>query len=238
MSKLEWDSSFAEKLRTGLGNGVLYFKNHPASAWNGLYSLSEKADQGDVVEGNYNGMKFVQMRTPDSFSASIEAYTYPEALDSGDVFDLSYRVDRSDSYELHLVYNAEAVFQEHLFETEGSESLSTFTLEVFTIPSVIDGHRSGSHIWIDTLYVEPAILSEIENRLYGTDLSDPYMPTIPEVVSIFEEHSTFLVVDHGDGTWTATGPDSWFTMLDGTTFQIETPSAEYVQEDTYRLRSW
>jgi hypothetical protein len=238
MTRLTWDPKAAPPVRTGISKGVLYFRSYPVQVWNGLSSVVEKDDSA-ITEGYFDGQKFIQVGTPSSYSATVDAYTYPTDLESRDVFDLSYRVELDTGYELHVVYNAVARVNDKDYETLGGDiSTATFSWDISTIPVAVNDYRATAHLVINSNNVVANALSQVEDLLYGTNTTNPRMPTITEIFAIFEANAVFVVVDNGDGSWTATGPDSWFTMLDATTFQIVTPSAEYLDPETYRIRSW
>lgn len=239
MTRLTWDPTQAPPVRLGLSRGVLYFRSHPIQVWNGLSSISEKSDDSSITEGYFDGQKFAQVGAPSSFSATAQAYTYPPDLESGDVFDLSYRVELDTGYELHIVYNAVASFNDEALITLSSDVDPTlFSWDIATVPVKLDEYRATAHIVIDSNYADPTALQLVEDFLYGTAFSDPEIVSIQDIFAIFEANAIFTVVDNGDGTWTATGPSDWITMIDATTFQIVTPSAEYVDANTYRIRSW
>lgn len=63
------------------------------------------------------------------------------------------------------------------------------------------------------------------------------MPGMLEVVAMFENASLLKITDHGDGSWTAEGPDEAIQMLSPTEFEITWPSAVYLSSDTYRISS-
>jgi hypothetical protein len=47
-----------------------------------------------------------------------------------------------------------------------------------------------------------------------------------------------IIIDHGDGTWTAESPrEEDIIMLDETTFQITSETAIYLDEFTYEISS-
>ena len=73
--------------------------------------------------------------------------------------------------------------------------------------------------------------------LYGTNFTEPRMPSVSEIIEMFEAHSIMQIIDHGDGTWTAIGPESAIVMLDSTTFQITWPTAIYIDDVTYTISS-
>lgn len=239
MTKLTWDPLQAPPVRLGLSRGVLYFRSHPIQVWNGLASVDEKVDDSTITERYFDGQKFTQVGGPTSFAATAQAYTYPPDLESGDVFDLSYRVELDTGYELHIVYNAQAKFNDKDLTTLSSDvDPMLFQWDISTVPVRMDEYRATAHIVIDSNQAEPGALQLVEDFLYGTSSSDPEILTIQDLFAIFEANAVFTVVDNEDGTWTATGPSDWITMVDATTFQIVTPSAEYVDANTYRIRSW
>jgi hypothetical protein len=74
--------------------------------------------------------------------------------------------------------------------------------------------------------------------LYGVEGVDPRLPSGVEVINLFDLLALFRIIDNGDGTWTAIGPDSWFETIDSTTVDITTPSIEFMDEESYQIRSW
>lgn len=67
--------------------------------------------------------------------------------------------------------------------------------------------------------------------------SDARMPTAAEMVELFVRNATFIVIDHGDGSWTATGDSDIVYMTDETSFEINWPLAIFSATDTYSIRS-
>lgn len=63
------------------------------------------------------------------------------------------------------------------------------------------------------------------------------LPSMADLIELVTTWTLIPIVDNGDGTWTATAPDQFITMLDATTFQITTPMATYLDEDTYQISS-
>ena len=77
----------------------------------------------------------------------------------------------------------------------------------------------------------------MEDNLYGTETSDPSLPTIMEVAEYFGYLGALIIVDHGDGTWSAIDESNrYITMLDDTTFQIDDADA-LILIDTYEISS-
>ena len=81
------------------------------------------------------------------------------------------------------------------------------------------------------------ILRDIEDILYGwLDNTTPRIPGVEEMYAIFATMN-LVIIDHGDGTWSAVGHETMIRMLDSTEFEINTPSAEYIDEETYDIES-
>lgn len=235
MTRLVWD---IPEISTGLDRGVLNLRSSGVQVWNGLVEVEESPSDGEVRTAYFDGQKFIQMRSPESFSATISAFSYPEGL-ADDTFDLSYRVTKESGYELHFIYNIKAILQDNKTNTiNPSPELSIFKFDIETIPLSFDGQAMSAHFVLDTSFAYSSAITAIEDVLYGSETIAPQFPQISTIMDIFEEHASFVVVDNGDGTWTATGPDGWFRMLDATTFEITTIAARYLNPQTYRLSSW
>jgi hypothetical protein len=78
----------------------------------------------------------------------------------------------------------------------------------------------------------------LENVLYGTDVSNPRLPSIQDIGEYFGYLGALIIIDHGDGTWSAVDEsDSYISMLDPTTFQIDNADATYLDPETYTISS-
>lgn len=238
MSRLVWDAPDARVVRYGVGHGVVYPRTVPPVVWNGLLSVNEALSEADLNAGYLDGQRYVQQRSPSSFSATVEAFTFPDELDVDETFDLSYRVLVQGGYELHLVYNASVSSKEIDRTTESSDDPDNFQWDLFTVPERLDSARATAHIILSSLDASSDALDLVETLLYGEDDVDPRIPHLPELLSIFESLAVFVVTDNGDGTWTATGPDEYIEMIDSISFKITTPSITFDTPTTYRIRSW
>src|SRR5207237_812205 len=102
----------------------------------------------------------------------------------------------------------------------------------------VSGYRPTAHISIDSNDTSEGLLTIIEDLLYGTSESEPYFPTIIEVTSIFGSFGGLIIVDNGNGTWTAIDEaDHYITMLGSTEFRIDFADATYLDSDTYEISS-
>jgi hypothetical protein len=242
--KVSWDA-LAKPYDRGVSQGILYPDSSPGVAWNGLTSVTEKGDDSPD-EVYVDGQKVKSRIRPASFSGSISAYMYPDEFEpynglvtgvTGQLrrpFGLSYRSNR----ELHLVYNATAAPSDTKYATlADSISITEFSWDFTTVPVDIPGSRPSAHLIIVVDDAQPSAISDLEALIYGDDDNDPVLPSPPEVLEIFESHTTLRITDNGDGSWTAIGPSSAIVMLDSTTFQITWPSAIFIDATSYKISS-
>lgn len=256
MARLAWDEPGTRSYELGVDRGVLYPSNGRGVPWNGLISVNEAPSDADLVASHVDGRKIWHQRRIEGFSATITAYTYPQEFEkylgnneglTGQVrpyFGFSYRTRLANDLEseagslIHIVYNALASPSSNQYSSESdSTEPTTFSWDMDTTPVVLANGAIGSHIIVNTKMAHSWAVEALESQIYGSGLNEPYLPTISAVMDIFEAASIFRVTDHGDGTWTAEGPDSAIQMLDATTFQITWPSAVYLDNVTYRLSS-
>lgn len=216
----------------GLERGVLYLSDD-AVPWNGLVSVDEEASASVESTTYYDGNAAQIAVEVSDFKATVQAYTYPDAFAEyngyGPVeayarFGLTYRTERGDGYFLHLVYNA-LIDPKDMRWTTLSKTLdpSMFAWNVVTSAIPVPGARPTSHIVIDS-EAFPYLTAEIEDLLYGTDTTDPYLPSPAELVAMFEAATSLRITNHGDGTYTASGDDRLLQLGPDGTFSVNAPS--------------
>jgi hypothetical protein len=244
MTRISWDGS-DRPYDEGISQGMLYPQNSPGVAWNGLISVSEGGDP-ETTPLYMDGIRYRSRSVPDAFSGTINAFMYPDEFEPyngnlgpvtgqpRDSFGLSYRSNR----ELHIVYNATAAPSSDSYSSiNASPTPVSFSWAFTTVPVDIPGGRPSAHIVVMVDDAPAGALSDLEDLIYGDDANDPSLPMPVDVYALFESYATLTIVDNGDGTWTATGPDDAITMLDDTTFQIDWPSAIFLDSGTYTIYS-
>lgn len=230
MSGLTWSERNYE---TGIDHGVLYPKNSPAEIWPGLISVNESVDS-EVRVRYLDGVKIGSQQTRGEVSGVIEAFTYPDILDEIQIFDMSYRTMTESAYQLHLLYNVLLQPTEHAYQQNEVDPFSwNFTTTAVEVPEV----ARSAHLIVESGISYSWTLAALEDVLYGSDSQNPSLPSPTEIYDIFEENSILRIIDHGDGSWTAIGPDEAIQMLDATSFEITWPSAVYISADTYSIHS-
>lgn len=246
MTKLVWHESGQKLYELGVDRGVLYPQNQPGIVWNGLLSVNDSSSDVNESAIYIDGQRLRNKLTFGNFAATVESYTYPEIIeDFRKPFGFCYRtligneIESIDyGYKLHLVYNAIFTSQNREYLSISEEDDTTrFNWDISTTPIAVPNARPSSHFIVDSTKVYPGIMDEIELILYGEDVVDPRMPSVPELLNFFEDNAILKITNHGDGTWTADGPDDVVYMLDETTFEIDWESVVYINEETYSVRS-
>jgi len=238
MTRLSWGSSGERIYETGVDRGVLYPYGKGGVPWNGLISVKESSSDFNVSANYVDGRKFNQQHVPGSFAATIEAVTYPDEFEEQKPFGLCYRTSYGAGYRLHLVYNALATPADKDYSSlDGDPNVTTFSWDISTRPARLEGSMPSAHLIIDTNLAYSWTVKAFEDLVYGTEENQARLPSPQEVLGLFDDNSILKITDHGDGTWTAEGPDNVVQMISDTEFQINWPSAVYIDTVTYKVSS-
>lgn len=253
---MTWDQN-KPLYEIGTDRGVLYLSDGTVEGWNGLTDVDESQTSSFTEPVYVDGVKRDQPQKPSFYEGGITAFTYPPAFErcvgavelaagllatgqAHEIFNLSYRTMRgNEDYRIHLVYNATASPSVNTWETlSDNPTASSFKWDVVAVPEEVVGHGPTAHIYVDTTEAWPATVAALEDFLYGTDTTAPAFPTIQQLLDIFEANATMVIVDNGDGTWTASGPDDMVYMLDANTFQINAPTAIPIDSDFFTVSTY
>lgn len=219
MTALAWNLVGDRRFETGVDRGVLYPMDGDAPvSWSGLTEVTE--DLGREIKSYYvDGIKYLDHQVVGAFSGKIQAYTYPDKLDelTGVVpyapgvylhdqvsrpFHLSYRtligndLDGTDhGYKIHLLYNVMASPASVTFATLGDQvSPNVFEWALSATPPPVWGIRPTAHLSmhmaLDSTAIDPELLSDIEDMLYGTSLTAPSFPDLQELLDMVEAFYT------------------------------------------------
>lgn len=210
MTALEWDKVGERRFETGVDRGVLFPHGGVAVPWNGLTSVSES--RGREVKSYYiDGVKYLDHVVPGSFTGKIQAYTYPDELDQlmgnsefvpgvmahdqrTTAFDLAYRTKVGDDlqgldagYKVHILYNLVAAVGDVTYNTVGQNvDPQVFEWVLSGTPPTMFGIRPTAHLSLDSRRIDPALLASIEAFLYGTEVADPALPSLVELLEMVE----------------------------------------------------
>lgn len=240
MPRLVWDEE--QPYGVGLARGVFYPQDGPGEVWNGLVEVEEIEEENNQTQ-YFDGRKIHKSRSSGEFSGIIKSYAYPSSFVDTilgvrkDVqFGFSYQIMTENSYKIHLVYNALlSPFQQTHSYNDGANQ---FSLEFTTKPVEIPSARRSSHLVVDVGTAKNAAVFELEDLLYGTESLSASLPSPDVIYAIFEKNADLTVIDNGDGSFTVTGPESLIRMIDSSTFEINVPTAQFVDDATYTLDSF
>ena len=217
MAKLVWDQTGDRLYETGVSKGVLYPIQSDGAyskgvAWNGLSSVTESPSGAEVNPIYADDMKYLNLLSAEEFSATIEAYTYPDEFAECDgsadiatgvsigqqkrkVFGLCYRtvlgndVDSNDhGYKLHLIYGCMAAPSEKAYTSiNDSPEAITFSWEVSTTPVNVTGFKPTASITIGSTKAKKEKLTALEAILYGAESKEARLPLPDEIATLMSE---------------------------------------------------
>lgn len=261
MGTLVWDQPGSRLYERGIDRGVLYPKVGDGVVWNGLSAVETHPTGGTLTAYYIDGAKYAGVESHEEYAASLKAYMYPDEFAECDgtarvhsglfatqqprkTFGLSYRtLIGSDTnpeygYKIHIVYNvlAEPSDRNHQTLGESNDPLD-FSWELSATPPMMPGLKPTAHIEIDTRSSNPSAIADVEAILYGTEEDPPRLPTLAELITVFDTYAVFSVTDNGDGSVTLDGPDSAFVFVDADTVEVTWPSVIPVDDDTYQMSS-
>jgi hypothetical protein len=231
--RVTWLEPGTKVYERGVDRGVIYMDDGRVVPWNGLTGVDE--DLGRVSDSVYfDGSKLSEVVSPEGFSASVSAISYPKQLEevygnkplrrgfylggqTPKTFGFSYRtrvgneLNEVAGYKIHIIYNVLASPDNRSYETISDEpNVTEFGWNFKTTPEPISGYRPSAYLVLDSTRVTPSLLAEIENILYGTLTDPPRLPPLQELLTIINDFNNFInIVDNGDGTWEAN------TLVDG-----------------------
>jgi len=262
MAAIEWDAIQDRRFEAGIDHAVLYDPNGIGVPWNGITAVEE--DNNTEVEAVYfDGIKFNDIVSLGEFSGTLKAFTYPEEFAKFDGvgedqdgvfimdqpprrFHLSYRTMIGDpisglgiGYKIHLLYNLTANSATKNWATLGLElEPMEFEWEITSIPEEIVGWRPTAHLVLDSRYIDPWLLEDLEAILYGDEENDPTLPSLRALTTFIRKWDRLIIVDNGDGTWTAISQDEdVITFGPDEYFEITADSAVYIDAESYTLTS-
>lgn len=216
MSKIIFDNTGEKIYETGVDHCVLFVRDgnsyQTGVAWNGITAINESPSGAEATPIYADNIKYLNIVSGEDFGATIEAYTYPDEFTECDgsaeivagvkigqqtrkPFALCYRTligndvaGTGHGYKLHFIYNAQAAVSAKNYKTinESPEAMS-FSWEISTTPEVVEGFKPTATVTVDSTKVDAQKLKALEDKIYGSEDSEPTMPTISEIVSLLSK---------------------------------------------------
>lgn len=203
MARLVWDEPADRVYEYGVDRGVFYPQRLSGVAWPGLMGV-EESYAGELTSGYLDGVAFGHFKTNSSFAATIRAVSRPSGFDRAEgvkraapflaitqqpkaSFGMSYRTLVGDglgilNYKVHLLYNITIDPTSRTFTTQGeTDEITPLELPVRCVPDPIPGRQAVAHLEVKSS--EPN-LSVLEAALYGTESTNPNLPSAAEVYQI------------------------------------------------------
>lgn len=262
MPKLDWGVAGTRFYEAGIDRGVLYLAGETGVPWVGLTSVEESPTGGEAKAYYIDGVKYLNISSAEEFEATLTAYTYPTEFGVCDgtarvrpglsvtqqrrkSFNFSYRTKVGNDltgldhgYKIHLIYNVLAAPSGKSYSsTSDSTEVADFSWSLTTRPAVMTGYKRSAHVVIDSRETAPVHLQMIEDILYGSDVEVSRMPTLDELVVIYDMPLVLTVTDLGNGIYRIDAPDDAMVAMGNDTTSITWPTVIELDPDTYSISS-
>lgn len=221
MTRIDWDRPGEHYFETGIDRGVLYVDDNPGIPWIGLVNFNQSQSGGESAERYLDGIKISNRTSPEEFEGTLEAYTYPTEFEPCDgthradnglritqqrrrPFNMVYRSQVGNdttglgrAYKIHIIYNLRAQPSDRGYHTlaEQNEPLM-FSWKLTSRAVAVLGHRPSAHYIVDSRDIPAELLTQLEDILYGTETTDPSIPSPGELLFLFDSYLD-LIYDAG-----------------------------------------
>lgn len=250
--RVTWDA--IGRHHHGLDRGIIY---HGTSVipWSGLRSVSVKPrDAAQDILYDDGVPRGVNIRRG-SNTVALTAITYPPILDDicgyssfgpgfrltaqkMSSFSLSFRTFKANGhYQIHFLFNLVAVPDARAVSTDGDTiDVNDFSWVFGSTLSEIPDAYPFAKMTIDSEYTPEESLDAIDTMVYGSDTADPQVVTPTSIFEVVVETLPLIIVDNGDGTWTATGDEDYITMNSPSLFTLNGVVGKILDQETYSLK--
>jgi hypothetical protein len=210
MAQIQWGVPRTRTVETGVDQGVVYVEGASSGVpWRGLTRVERSNPEADLEPVYFEGYMTNLMRLNSPTTFQLETLSVPKefmpclgkvALAPGfyadnqplKSFGFSYRTLVANDteglafgYKIHIIFQAYASERAVVRQTLAQNpTVVTRTYEIKTIPILIEGYKPISYISVSSESVSPQGLNELEDVLYGTDSTEPTLPTVAEIVEI------------------------------------------------------
>lgn len=219
--KITWDATGERYFEMGVSKGVLFVMGAAGTygegvAWNGLSTVTESPEGAEPTDIWADNIKYATLRSTETFSGTIEAYTYPDEFNacngeatlvegatigqqSRATFGLCYRTeigsdtasDGTAGYKLHFLYGLTASPSEKAYASiNDSPEAIAFSWEVSSTPvtvTSIANAKPTSTVVVDSRTADSTKLRELEKMVYGDTATTSKLPTPDEIYTLLNE---------------------------------------------------
>ena len=216
MAKLIFDEVGKRFYETGVSKGVLFVQDEAGAypkgvAWNGLTAVNESPSGAEANDQFADNMKYLSLTGAENFEGTIEAFYSPAEFDACDgmieiaagvnahqqnrkAFGFAYQsiigndIKQNDyGTKLHLWYGCKAAPTERANSTvNDSPEPANPSWSITSTPVDVPGHRPTSVLTIDSTKATPAKWKALLDIIYGTDQTEPYLPTPAQVITLMK----------------------------------------------------
>lgn len=215
MSKLVWDAVNSRRYESGVDRGVLYPMSGIGVPWNGLMSVTEEYEGADLTTYAVDGVTFLANISSKSYQATVSAFSAPREFDPcvgdlelkpgflitrqpRDLFNFSYRtmIDEEVGYKINVLYNVLATPTSRSFaSTNNTGDPTNLEWSFVATPVGYPGFKPTAHFVIDTTKIAAYNLGILEDALYGSATSDPFIPTPDSLLAFLLAIDPATIVD-------------------------------------------
>ena len=216
MAKLVFDEVGTRIYETGVSKGVLFVQDETGAypkgvAWNGLTAVNESPSGAEANDQYADNMKYLSLTGAENFEGTIEAFSSPKEFDVCDgmaeiakgvkahqqnrkSFGFAYQSIigndiKQNEYgtKLHLWYGCKAAPTERAHSTvNDSPEPANPSWSITSTPVDVPGNRPTSVLTIDSTKATPEKWKALIDAIYGTDSSEPYLPTPAQVIQLMK----------------------------------------------------
>lgn len=260
---LEWGNIDERYFHHGCDRGVLYPDGLDPVVWNGITGVNESGNGSSTVY-YIDGQIYLADMDPTDFSGSLTAFDFPDEfaacigmplvaeglqLDNQKPkrFGLSYRTlvgsgatGDTFGYQIHLIYKCMASIASRQRRTvNNSPAPMEFSFDLVATPVRVLGFRPTAHFVIDTRYLTPDSVAELEGILYGDGVTPGALPDPTALYEMLNFGEAIEVThDLSTGILTIKGKAANVFLTSADTYQINNvnstapdPNGEYVISD-------
>jgi hypothetical protein len=189
MTKLVWDKVNERPFEFGVDRGVLNGPSNLVLPWNGLISVDEVEINESEFRPQLDGETYANFQFGGVYQCVVKAFSFPYAFSEIiGIKDFSFRTSIEDvGYKLHFVHNALASQTKQQAKTLSDKTeaeIFEWLINATPPQQTSIKFKPSSHMVVNSLNVDAASLTELENLLYGTALVNPVFPTQQDIIDL------------------------------------------------------